>query len=105
MTVWSDSEYTDVDAEGGLVLDEELALDVQELTQGTVLTIMKGGSSRGRFDKLPENRAWLTGHLFGGVVSGRSRDADRHARGAALGAARAKPMGRLGVCGAGRADA
>ena len=66
VTVWSDSEYTSVDAEGGLVLDGELALDVRgALTQGTVLTIMKGGSVRGRFDKLPENRAWLTGgHLF-----------------------------------------
>ena len=66
VTVWSDSEYTSVDAEGGLVLDGELALDVRgALTQGTVLTIMTGGSVRGRFDKLPENRSWLTGgHLF-----------------------------------------
>ena len=30
VTVWSDSEYTSVDAEGGLVLDGELALDVRE---------------------------------------------------------------------------
>jgi len=30
-----------------------------------VLTIMKGNSITGRFDKLPENRAWQTGgHLF-----------------------------------------
>ena len=55
VTVWSDSEYTSVDAEGGLVLDGELALDVRgALTQGTVLTIMTGGSVSGRFDKLPK---------------------------------------------------
>ena len=66
VTVWSDSEYTSVDAEGALVLDGELALDVRgALTPGTVLTIMTGGSVTGRFDTLPENRAWLTGgHLF-----------------------------------------
>jgi subtilase-type serine protease len=35
------------------------------LTQGTVLTIMTGGSVTGRFDRLPENRAWQTGgYLF-----------------------------------------
>ena len=47
-------------------MDGELALDVRgALTPGTVLTIMSGGSVTGRFDKLPENRAWLTGgHLF-----------------------------------------
>jgi subtilase-type serine protease len=49
-----------------LVLDGELILDVQgPLAQGTVLTIMKGASISGRFDKMPENRAWQTGgHLF-----------------------------------------
>ena len=42
------------------MLDGELALDVRgALTQGTVLTIMKGGSV-GRFDKLPENRSEAT---------------------------------------------
>jgi subtilase-type serine protease len=41
-------------------------LDVQgSLAQGTVLTIMKGSSITGSFDKLPENRAWQTGgYLF-----------------------------------------
>jgi len=43
------------------VLDGELFLDVQgSLAQGTVLTIMKGSSITGSFDKLPENRAWQT---------------------------------------------
>ena len=66
VTVRSDSDYTSVEAQGDLVLDGELVLDVQgALTQGTVLTIMEGGSVTGRFDKLPENRAWQTGgHLF-----------------------------------------
>ena len=68
VTVRSDSDYTSVEAEGGLVLDKkaELVLDVQgALTEGTVLTIMKGRSVTGRFDKLPENRAWQTeGYLF-----------------------------------------
>lgn len=66
VTVRSDSDYTSVEADGGLVLDGELVLDVQgALTQGAVLTIMTGGSVTGRFDKMPENRAWLTGgHLF-----------------------------------------
>jgi autotransporter-associated beta strand protein len=66
VTVRSDSDYTRVKAAGGLVLDGELVLDMQgPLTQGTVLTIMKGRSVTGRFDKLPENRAWQTeGYLF-----------------------------------------
>jgi subtilase-type serine protease len=66
VTVRSDSDYTSVEAKGDLVLDGELVLDVRgALTQGTVLTIMTGGSLRGGFDKLPENRSWLTGgHLF-----------------------------------------
>jgi subtilase-type serine protease len=66
VTVRSDSDYTSVKAEGDLVLGGELVLDVQgALTQGTVLTIMTGGSVTGRFDKLPENRAWQTeGYLF-----------------------------------------
>ena len=66
VTVWSASDYTSVDAEGDLVLDGELVLDVKgALTQGTVLTIMTGGSVTGRFHKLPENRVWQTGgHLF-----------------------------------------
>jgi subtilase-type serine protease len=65
-TVRSANDYTSVEADGELVLDGELTLDVQApLAQGTVLTIMKGGSITGRFDKLPENRAWQTGgHLF-----------------------------------------
>ena len=55
-----------VRADGDLVLDGELVLDVRSpLAQGTVLTIMKGNSITGTFDKLPENRAWQTGgHLF-----------------------------------------
>jgi autotransporter-associated beta strand protein len=66
VTVWGDNDYTSVDAEGGLELDGELTLDVRgALTQGTVLTIMKGASVKGWFDKLPQNRAWLTGgHMF-----------------------------------------
>jgi autotransporter-associated beta strand protein len=66
VTVSSDSDYTSVEAKGDLVLDGELVLDVQgALTQGTVLTIMGGGSVTGRFDKLPENRVWQTGgYLF-----------------------------------------
>jgi len=65
-TVRSASDYTSVEADGNLVLDGELILDVRSpLAQGTVLTIMKGNSITGRFDKLPENRAWQTGgHLF-----------------------------------------
>jgi len=65
VTVRSDSDYTSVEAKGDLALDGELVLDVQgALTQGTVLTIMRG-SVTGRFDKLPENRVWQTGgHLF-----------------------------------------
>ena len=48
------------------MLDGEFILDVQgSLAQGTVLTIMKGSSIKGSFDKLPENRAWQTGgYLF-----------------------------------------
>jgi autotransporter-associated beta strand protein len=66
VAVRSGSDYTSVDAEGALVLDGELSLDVQgALTQGTVLTIMKGTSVSGWFDKLPESRAWQTGgYLF-----------------------------------------
>jgi subtilase-type serine protease len=66
VTVRSDSDYTSVETKGDLVLDGELVLDVQgALTQGTVLTIMRGGSVTGRFDKLPENRVWHTGgYLF-----------------------------------------
>jgi subtilase-type serine protease len=66
VTVRSASDYTSVDAGGDLVLDGQLVLDVQgALAQGTVLTIMKGASITGRFDALPENRAWQTGgHLF-----------------------------------------
>jgi subtilase-type serine protease len=65
-TVRSASDYTSVEADGDLVLDGELVLDVRSpLAQGTVLTIMKGSSITGRFDKLPQNRAWQTGgHLF-----------------------------------------
>ena len=66
MTVRGDSDYTSVAAAGDLVLDGELALDVQgALTQGTVLTIMKGRSVSGTFDQLPEKRALHTGgYLF-----------------------------------------
>jgi subtilase-type serine protease len=66
VTVRSATDYTSVEADGDLVLDGELILDVQgPLAQGTVLTIMKGASISGRFDKMPENRAWQTGgHLF-----------------------------------------
>jgi subtilase-type serine protease len=66
VTVRSASDYTSVEADGDLILDGELALDVRgALAQGTVLTIMKGASVIGGFDKLPQNRAWQTGgHLF-----------------------------------------
>jgi subtilase-type serine protease len=66
VTVRSAGDYTSVEAKGDLVLDGELVLDVQgALAQGTVLTIMGGGSVTGGFDKLPDNRAWQTGgHLF-----------------------------------------
>ena len=66
VTVRNASDYTSVEAKGDLVLDGELVLDVQgALAQGTVLTIMGGGSVTGRFDKLPENRVWQTGgHMF-----------------------------------------
>ncbi|WHY88199.1 S8 family serine peptidase [Neobacillus novalis] len=67
VTVKSDRDYTSVEAEGDLVLEDgELILDVQgALTPGTVLTIMKGGSVTGRFAQMPENRAWQTGgYLF-----------------------------------------
>jgi hypothetical protein len=51
------------------------------LTQGTVLTIMTGGSVTGSFNQLPENRALLTGGLpVQGVLSGQQRETDRHAR-------------------------
>ncbi|MFF2449776.1 S8 family serine peptidase [Neobacillus sp. NPDC058068] len=67
VTVRSDSDYTSVEGEGDLVLEDgELILDVQgALTQGTVLTIMKGGSVTGRFAQMPENRVWQAGgYLF-----------------------------------------
>jgi hypothetical protein len=68
VTVRSDSDYTSVEADGGLVLDKKatLVLDVQgALTQGTVLTIMKGGSVTGTFHTLSQNAAWHTGgYLF-----------------------------------------
>jgi autotransporter-associated beta strand protein len=66
VTVRGANDYTSVEADGDLVLDGELLLDVRgALAQGTVLTIMKGASITGRFDTLPENRAWQTGgHLF-----------------------------------------
>jgi autotransporter-associated beta strand protein len=66
VTVRSDSDYTSVAAAGDVAVDGELVLDVQApLTQGTVLTIMKGRSVSGKFDEMPERRAWHTGgHLF-----------------------------------------
>jgi hypothetical protein len=66
VTIRSDTDYTSVAAKDRLVLDGELVLNVQgPLTQGTVLTIMTGGSVTGSFDRLPENCTWLTGgHLF-----------------------------------------
>ena len=66
VTVRSASDYTSVAAVGDLVLGGNLELDVQApLAQGTVLTIMKGRSVSGRFEAMPERRAWLTGgHLF-----------------------------------------
>ncbi len=66
VTVRSASDYTSVEADGDLVLDGELTLDVQgTLAKGTVLTIMSGTSITGTFHSLPENRAWLVdGHLF-----------------------------------------
>ena len=66
VTIYSDSDYTSVLAAGDLVLDGELALDVQgDLTQGTVLTIMSGRSITGRFRGLPEGRVLRAdGHRF-----------------------------------------
>ena len=53
-------------ADGDLVLDGELTLDVQgALAKGTVLTIMSGKSIEGTFHGLPEKRALLAGgYLF-----------------------------------------
>ena len=54
-TIYSDSDYTSVLAAGDLVLDGDLAVDVQgDLTQGTVLTIMDGSAIEGRFRGLAE---------------------------------------------------
>ncbi len=66
VTVRGDFDYTSVVAAGDLFLDGALSLDVDgTLTRGTVLTIMKGRSISGRFDKLPENRVLNTGgYLF-----------------------------------------
>jgi autotransporter-associated beta strand protein len=66
VTIRSDDDYTSVRAAGDLVLDGELALDVDgALTPGSVLTIMSGRSISGRFHSLPEGRVLLAGgHLF-----------------------------------------
>lgn len=66
VTIRGDDDYTSVRADGDLVLDGELSLDVRAtLTPGTVLTIMKGSSVEGAFHKLPEGRVLLAGgHLF-----------------------------------------
>jgi autotransporter-associated beta strand protein len=66
VTIRSDDDYTSVRAAGDLVLDGELALDVDgALTPGTVLTIMSGRSITGRFHALPEGRVLLAGgHLL-----------------------------------------
>jgi subtilase-type serine protease len=66
VTIRGDDDYTSVRAAGDLLLDGELALDVDgALTPGTVLTIMRGRSISGRFHALPERRVVLAGgHLF-----------------------------------------
>ncbi|MFD0782471.1 S8 family serine peptidase [Micromonospora azadirachtae] len=76
ITISGDHDYTSVRAEGDLVLDGELALDVRApLTPGTVLTIMSGDSIKGNFHSLPERRVLNTGrHMFrvsyqGGAVT------------------------------------
>lgn len=66
VTIRTAGDYTSVRADGDLVLDGELALDVQgTLARGTVLTIMSGKSIDGTFHGLPEKRALLAGgYLF-----------------------------------------
>ncbi|MGH8868946.1 MAG: S8 family peptidase [Actinomycetes bacterium] len=54
-TISGDRDYTSVLAAGDLVLDGDLALDVQgDLTQGTELTIMQGSAIKGTFRGLAE---------------------------------------------------
>ena len=65
-TIYSDSDATSVLAAGDLVLEGDLAVDVQgDLTQGTVWTIMDGSGIEGTFRGLGEG-AVLTadGHQF-----------------------------------------
>ncbi|MEV4794586.1 S8 family serine peptidase [Asanoa sp. NPDC049475] len=66
ITISGDHDYTSVRAEGDLVLDGELELDIRaRLTPGTVLTIMRGDTIKGRFHSLPEGRVLNAGrHLF-----------------------------------------
>ncbi len=54
-TIYSDSDYTSVLAAGDLVLDGDLALDVQgDLTLGTVMTIIDASAIEGTFRGLAE---------------------------------------------------
>jgi autotransporter-associated beta strand protein len=65
-TISGDGDLTSVRAEGDLVLDGDLRLDVRgDLTRGTVLTIMSGSSISGTFDGLDEGDVVRAdGHLF-----------------------------------------
>ena len=85
MTVRSASDYTSVQADGDLVLDGELALDVQgALAKGTVLTIMSGSVDRGHVPQPPREARLARGRLpLQGLLREQQRDADRHAGGAA----------------------
>jgi subtilase-type serine protease len=62
VTIRSAGDYTSVRADGELVLDGELTLDVQgDLVRGTVLTIMSGRSIQGSFHTSPKSApCWRT---------------------------------------------
>jgi autotransporter-associated beta strand protein len=66
VTISGDTGHTSVRAAGDLVLDGDLHIDAHgDLTRGTVLTIMSGGSIRGEFDRLDEGDVVrANGHLF-----------------------------------------
>ena len=59
-------DYTSLEAAGDVALDGDLSVDVERrLARGTVLTIIKGRSIRGEFDRLRDGRAFKAdGHVF-----------------------------------------
>lgn len=66
ITVRGNDDYTSARADGALVLDGKLSLDVRgKLKRGTVLTVLSGSSLHGRFRGLPEGGLLLAGgHVF-----------------------------------------